>query len=251
MTFPRRAGRERTLVLRPKPGRLQAPLAHLRLFLARPQSLPYDIYHVGQSAQALCRGVVLEHVAQLALVVYATGGGWLTIIDGVSDTIVSQTLVSGSLDSNPTETLSVDSTNGRVYLGQEIGRAEGRNVRHRMFGIVDRSVIDSYFLSTTAQNVLDGHGFVYNPQDGPVEAYSDFLHVWVAVGLLGFVRAIGADKVTVFFLGKGLSLAFGLGILWLTRKLLERLGLGRGASLVAGLAFVALFLISPPHGNEY
>jgi hypothetical protein len=30
----------------------------------------------------------------------------------------------------------------RIYLGQEMGRAEGRHIRHRMFGIIDRSQID-------------------------------------------------------------------------------------------------------------
>jgi hypothetical protein len=92
----------------------------------------------------------------------------------------------------------------------------------------------------TAQNVLDGKGFVYNPQDGPVEAYSDFLHVGVTTALLAVVRLSGADKATAFFFGKAISLLCGVGVIWLTRLLLARLGAGRGASLLVGLAFVAL-----------
>ena len=42
----------------------------------------------------------------------------------------------------------VDPATGRVYLGQEMGRAEGRNIRHRMFAVVDRSVLDGSALTT-------------------------------------------------------------------------------------------------------
>jgi hypothetical protein len=34
-----------------------------------------------------------------------------------------------------------------------------------------------------AQNVLEGHGLVYNQDDGPVEGYSDFVSVWSVGGV--------------------------------------------------------------------
>ena len=49
----------------------------------------------------------------------------------------------------------VDPSSGRVYLGQEIGRSEGRNVRHRMFAVVDRSVMQNSAWFTLANNVLN------------------------------------------------------------------------------------------------
>jgi hypothetical protein len=45
------------------------------------------------------------------------------------------------------EVNDVDST-GRIYLGQEMGRAEGKNIRHRMFGIIDRSALLSNTIAT-------------------------------------------------------------------------------------------------------
>jgi hypothetical protein len=38
----------------------------------------------------------------------------------------------------------------RIYLGQEMGRAEGRQIRHRMFGVIDRSQIDLTATGTTS-----------------------------------------------------------------------------------------------------
>jgi hypothetical protein len=41
--------------------------------------------------------------------------------------------------------------NGRIYLGQELNRAENKHVRHRMFSILDRSAFQNVFSTTATQ----------------------------------------------------------------------------------------------------
>ena len=45
-----------------------------------------------------------------------------------------------------------------------------------------------------ANNLLHGPGLVYNPDDGPVEAYSDFLTVWIDTAILGTVTLAGGSN---------------------------------------------------------
>ncbi len=63
-----------------------------------------------------------------------------------------------------------------------------------------------------AQHLLRHQGFVYSILEGPTEGYSDFLHVVLATGILGGVRALGWPKITVFLVGQAISLAAGVGI---------------------------------------
>jgi hypothetical protein len=91
-----------------------------------------------------------------------------------------------------------------------------------------------------AQNVLAGHGLSYNPQDGHVEGYSDFLHVCLATSILAAVRALRAPRIVVFFVGKFLSLVFAAGIVWLSIRWFERLRVETGPALVAGLGSLVL-----------
>jgi hypothetical protein len=48
-----------------------------------------------------------------------------------------------------------------------------------------------------AQNVLQGDGLVYNPDDGPVEAYSDFLSIWIDIGILAAVNTLGVSSAAL------------------------------------------------------
>jgi hypothetical protein len=90
-----------------------------------------------------------------------------------------------------------------------------------------------------AQNILHGKGLSYNAIEGRVEGYSDFLHVWTSTLILAAVRAAGLPKITVFFVGKAISLLAGAGIVLLAWMTMRRMALGRaGAS--AGLGFLAL-----------
>ena len=93
-----------------------------------------------------------------------------------------------------------------------------------------------------AQNLLHGKGLIYNTLEGRVEGYSDFLHVWFAAFVLAIVRAFSLPKVSVFFIGKGWSLACGAAIVVLTWAMLRRMRVDRTAAMT-GLAFLAL---APP-----
>lgn len=105
-----------------------------------------------------------------------------------------------------------------------------------LYFFVDDEAIPYVF----AQNLLDGKGLRYNSFEGPVEGYSDFLQVLVATSILEIVRLLQLDKVHVFTINKAWSLACGVGVVWLTFRMLRRLP-GVGApGLVAGMMFVVL-----------
>jgi hypothetical protein len=91
-----------------------------------------------------------------------------------------------------------------------------------------------------AQNLLGGHGLVYNPYDGPLEGYSDFLHVWIASGILAFVKAAGFEKLAVFAIGKVFSLAAGAAIVWVTFLSMRRMPGMRPLGAMVGIALLAL-----------
>lgn len=91
-----------------------------------------------------------------------------------------------------------------------------------------------------AQNVLEGRGLVYGEFEGPVEGFSNPLYVAFATLVLGVVKTLGLPKLTVFFVGKALSLACGAAMVWLTtmtttRWTASRLA-GSGAGLILALA---------------
>jgi hypothetical protein len=91
-----------------------------------------------------------------------------------------------------------------------------------------------------AQNVLDGHGLVYNPDDGPVEGYSDFVSVWIDVGILWLARVAGEGKVGALALAKLFSFACGIAVVVVTFAVLSRRTPADGAQLVFGMAFLTL-----------
>jgi hypothetical protein len=105
-----------------------------------------------------------------------------------------------------------------------------------LYFFVDDEAIPYVF----AQNLLNGKGLRYNSFEGPVEGYSDFLHVVVATAVLGSVRLLHLDKVAVFSISTVWSLVCGVGVVWLTFGLLRRLPEIRAPGLVAGMAFLSL-----------
>src|SRR6185503_7102821 len=74
-----------------------------------------------------------------------------------------------------------------------------------------------------AQHLLRGHGMVYNTIEGPTEGYSNFLHVVLDTALLAGARALAWPKISVFFLGKGVSLLAGFGTILLTFLTIRRM----------------------------
>jgi hypothetical protein len=90
-----------------------------------------------------------------------------------------------------------------------------------------------------AQNVLNGKGLSYNVLEGRVEGYSDFLHVGLSTLILAVTRAARLPKLSVFFVGKALSLLCGIAIVLMVWALLRRLGAERTGA-VTGLGVLAL-----------
>lgn len=86
-----------------------------------------------------------------------------------------------------------------------------------------------------ARSLIEGHGLQYSALEGPVEGYSNFLHVFVMAGLLALVRGTGVDPVWVFAAGKVVSLACGAAIVALTLRVCRRLQLPAFATYAAGL----------------
>jgi hypothetical protein len=90
-----------------------------------------------------------------------------------------------------------------------------------------------------AQNLLRGHGLTYNLVEGRVEGYSDFLHVVLSTVILAFTRAAGFPKLSVFFIGKAVSLGCGLAVLYVAWRVMRQQGTGRTGAMT-GLGWLAL-----------
>ena len=90
-----------------------------------------------------------------------------------------------------------------------------------------------------AQNVLHGKGLSYNVLEGRLEGYSDFLHVGLSTLILAITHAARLPKLTVFFVGKALSLLCGITTVLMVWALLRHLRVERTGA-VAGLGVLAL-----------
>ena len=88
--------------------------------------------------------------------------------------------------------------------------------------------------------LVRGLGLTYNSIEGRVEGYSDFLHVVIDGLIFAVTRAVGASRLDVFFVGKALSLAAGLGTVCLVFAALRRFRAVTNVGTSAALAFVAL-----------
>jgi hypothetical protein len=107
---------------------------------------------------------------------------------------------------------------------------------HYLYYFVDDEGISLVY----AQRLLRGDGLTYASFEGRVEGYSNFLHVLCGAAWLGIARALGWDRISVFFIGKALSLLWGvaaLSMLWLT---LRRERSITTAGLAGALGFTAL-----------
>ncbi|MEO6223067.1 MAG: hypothetical protein ABIP90_07435, partial [Vicinamibacterales bacterium] len=91
-----------------------------------------------------------------------------------------------------------------------------------------------------AQNVLDGYGLAYNPDDGRVEGYSDFLTVWIDVAILKVATTAGAGKLWAIAMARALAFVCGVALLIGTFMMLSRRFTDDGVPVVAGMAFLAL-----------
>jgi arabinofuranosyltransferase len=91
-----------------------------------------------------------------------------------------------------------------------------------------------------AQNILQGHGLVYNPDDGPVEAYSDFLSVWLDSAILGGVGLLGGSKLTALAIAKLASFGYAIALVILVFSILTARWHASSPAVLAGMTFVTL-----------
>ena len=91
-----------------------------------------------------------------------------------------------------------------------------------------------------AQNLLRGRGLLYTQFEGPVDGYTDFLHVMFDALVLLIVRVLELPKLSVFFVGKAASFLAGtatVAVVFLTMRHLRNVKL---AGAVAGLGVLCL-----------
>jgi hypothetical protein len=96
-------------------------------------------------------------------------------------------------------------------------------------------VDDEGITAVFAKHLLAGRGLSYAATEGPVEGYSNFLHVWVMAGLLALVDLARAERFWVFYAGAVYSMVCGGLLVWLTRRLCLRLGFAPFAAVTAAL----------------
>ena len=94
-----------------------------------------------------------------------------------------------------------------------------------------------------ARNLLRGRGLSYNTLEGPVEGYTDFLHVLTSALTLGVVQAVGASTISVFFIGKAVSFLAGIGTVVMTWQTVRRTA---GVTAMAALAGLLLLATAGP-----
>ena len=108
-----------------------------------------------------------------------------------------------------------------------------------LYFFVDDEAIPLVF----ARNLLRGRGLSYNTLEGPVEGYTDFLHVLTSALTLGVVHAVGASTMSVFFIGKAVSFLAGIGTVVMTWQTVRRTA---GVTAMAALAGLLLLATAGP-----
>ena len=90
-----------------------------------------------------------------------------------------------------------------------------------------------------ARNLLRGRGLTYTALEGRAEGYSDFLHVIWSTAVLMVTRGLHLPNLAPLLIGKGVSLVAGLAIIVVSARWLRRMG-ATAPGLAAALAFLAL-----------